>query len=142
MQPLINGIARSWSQITVPFLGSPLSGVISINWSIERVKTNNPGIGSYASSRGQGNWMFTASMTLLMEEWDRIVKASPNGKPQSIPFFDLPILFIDEPTGGLIKKVVWKSAEIMTASTVGNQGDTQFPIEVTFLVADIQENPL
>jgi hypothetical protein len=141
MQPLINGIARSWSQINIPFLGAPLSGVTAVHWESERMMTNNMGIGPYATSRGYGNYVFTASMTFTSEEWDNIIKSSPNGKPQEIPLFDLPILFMDD-NAGLQKKVVWRSCSIMKYTNNANQGDTMIPIEVTFIVSDIIESPL
>lgn len=143
MLPLINGIARSWSQITLPFLGVPLSGITKISWSSERVKDDNYGAGSYASSRGVGNFVFTGSISMLKEEYDNtICKGSPNNDPTRLPFFDLPILFLDETNGSLLVKTVWKSCEIKKVDQSPGQGDTGIMVDIEFMMADIQNtNP-
>lgn len=137
MQPLINGIARSWSEITIPFLGTPLSGIMDVSWTEDSIATMNPGIGRYASSVGYGNKVFTGSMTFTQEEWNNIVRVAPNSKPSDIPFFDLPILYMND-SQGLVMKTLWKSCIMTNVKIAAKQGDTVIPVEVTFLMADIK----
>lgn len=137
MVPLINGIARSWSEMNFPFLGVPLSGVIGVSWEESSNVTMNPGVGKYASSYGEGNYTFTGAMTFTQEEWNNIVKVAPNGKPTQFGIFDFPIFYLDD-SQGFIQKVLWKSCKITSVKISPNQGDTMIPVEVTFVMADIQ----
>jgi len=137
MVPLINGIARSWAEINVPFLGQPLSGVVSISWEENSNVTMNPGIGKYASSYGEGNYTFTGSMTFTQEEWNNIVSVSPNNKPTQLGIFDLPLLYLND-SNGFVMKTLWKSSKITSVKIAPNQGDTMIPVEVQFIMADIQ----
>lgn len=137
MIPLINGIARSWSEIEVPFLGTPLSGIISLEWNENSVATMNMGIGRYASSVGYGNKMFTGAISFTQEEWNNIVRVSPNSKPTDLGVFDLPILYMND-TQGLIEKVLWKSVIFTDVKISPKQGDTMIAVEVTCIMADVQ----
>lgn len=137
MVPLINGIARSWSEMNFPFLGVPLSGVIAADWEEDSNVTMNPGVGKYASSYGEGNFTFKGSMTFTQEEWNNIVKAAPNGKPTQFAIFDFPILYLDD-SEGFIMKTTWKSCKITNVKIAPNQGDTMIAVVAQFIMADIQ----
>jgi GTP-binding protein len=70
------------------------------------------------------------------EEWNNIVKVSPNGKPTDLGLFDLPILYQND-SQGLVNKTLWKSCVMTKVSISPNQGDTMIPVTVSFIMADI-----
>ena len=136
MPTLINGVAVSWSMIQLPFLGVPLSGVTAVSFSEKQEKTNNYGIGNKPVSRGYGRKTYEGSITMLAEEWKNIIAAAPNGSINDIPFFDLPILFVD-PTTGLIMKHILKAVDFTDNKLDAKEGDTMIPIEMPFIFADL-----
>jgi hypothetical protein len=137
MPTLINGVAVVWSDIQIPFLGVPLTGVTAISWSEKQEKTNNYGIGNKPVSRGYGRIAYEGSITLLAEEWRNIIAAAPLGSINKIPFFDLPILFVS-PLTGLQMKVTLKAVDFTDASFDSKEGDTMIPITMPFIFADIE----
>jgi hypothetical protein len=128
MATLINGVAVTWSQISIGILGAPITGVRSISWSAKQEKTNNYGAGSKPVSRGLGRIEYEGSITFLAEEWRNIIAAAPQNDPLQIPFFDVQILFKD-PSSGLLMKCVWKAAEFMESNFDASEGDTMIEIE-------------
>lgn len=136
MPTLINGVAVSWPDIQVPFLGVPLTGVTAISWSEKQDKTNNYGTGSKPVSRGYGRKTYEGSITLLAEEYKNILAAAPNGSIVDIPFFDLPILFIN--AQGLYMKYVLKAVDFTESGIDTKEGDTMIPVTLPFIFADIE----
>ena len=51
-QPLVNGTAYSWSQITVNILGVPVAGVSAVSYTEEQEMQDNYGAGNRPTSRG------------------------------------------------------------------------------------------
>lgn len=136
MPTLINGVAVAWADIQVPFLGVPLTGVTAINFSEKQEKTNNYGIGNKPVSRGYGRKTYEGSITMLAEEWKNIAAAAPGGSINNIPFFDLPILYVN--STGLYLKVTLKAVDFTEASFDSKEGDTAIPITMPFIMADIE----
>lgn len=136
MPTLINGVSAVWTDIQVPFLGVPLTGVTAISWSEKQDKTNNYGIGSKPVSRGYGRKTYEGSITLLAEEYKNILAAAPNGSIADIPFFDLPILFIN--AQGLYMKYVLKAVDFTESGIDTKEGDTMIPVTLPFIFADIE----
>ena len=136
MPTLINGIAVSWSQMQFPFLSVPLTGVTAISWSVKQEKTNNYGVGINPVSRGYGRKTYEGSITMLAEEWKNIIAASPTGDITGIPFFDLPILFVN-PTTGLEMKHTLKAVDFTESSFDAKEGDTMISITMPFIFAEL-----
>lgn len=132
---LVNGIAMVWSDIQVPFLGTPLTGVTAISFTEKQDKTNNYGIGNKPVSRGYGRKTFEGSITMLAEEWRNVVAASPSGSLNDIPFFDLPILYIN--AAGLYMSSTLKAVDFSESHFDSKEGDTMIPITIPFIMADI-----
>ena len=137
MATLINGIAVSWSQISITLLGAPLTGVRGISWSAKQEKTNNYGAGSKPVSRGYGRIEYEGSITFLAEEYKNLIASAPDNDVLKYPFFDVQVLFID-PASGLLMKCVWKAAEFLENNFDSSEGDTMIEIEIPFIMADIQ----
>lgn len=136
MATLINGVAMSWSQIQLSFLGVPLTGVTGVSFNKKQEKTNNYGIGSKPVSRGYGRETFEGSITMLGEEWRNILAASPDNTITSLPMFDLLILFVDTSTG-LSMKTTLKAVDFTESSFDAKEGDTMIPITMPFIFAEI-----
>lgn len=135
MATLINGESVSWGQIQITILGAVMTGITSVKYNSKREKVNVYGAGSKPVSRGYGRYEYEGSITFLAEEWKNIVKASPNGDPMQLGFFDVNILFVS--TTGLTQTITWKSAEPMENPFDVSEGDTSVNIEVPFVIADI-----
>lgn len=136
MPTLINGVAMVWSDIQIPFLGTPLTGVTEINFSEKQEKTNNYGIGNKPVSRGAGRITYEGSITMLAEEWRSIVAAAPGGSILQIPFFDLPVLYVN--STGLYMKTTLKAVEFTESNFASKEGDSMIPITMPFIFADIE----
>lgn len=94
MNPLVNGVAYSWSQITINILGRPVVGVTSISYTDTQEMENNYGAGNRPISRGYGRITTEASITLDMTEIEALQEISPNGRIQEIPEFDVIVSYV------------------------------------------------
>jgi hypothetical protein len=134
--PLINGLATVWADITVSFLGVPLTGVRGVEFNVKQEITNNYGAGTDPVSRGFGRRTFEGSLTVLAEEWRNIKAAAPNNDPTKIPMFDLQILYIN--SAGLYEKAVLKAVNITENNFSSKEGDTMIEITVPFVYAGLE----
>jgi len=76
MSALINGRAYDFSQVIVNIMGVAITGVTEITYEEEQEKTNNRGTGPRANSRGRGSIESSASITLSMNEVEKLRDAS------------------------------------------------------------------
>lgn len=132
--PLINGISYDWANISFIIGGVPVTGITKISYNRKQKKENNYGAGPYPVSRGYGNVEYDASIELYLEEWKRIIAASPNRDPLQLPPFDIPVVYgngLDVTTDTL------RSVEFMEDPFSGNQNDTKLMVTIPLLVAQI-----
>lgn len=94
--PLINGVEYTHADIVVNVLGFPIIGITSIKYSDMQDITLNYGTGQLPTSRGFGAMNPTASITMTMKEVQKLSNASPLGRIQNIPDFDIGVNFITE----------------------------------------------
>jgi hypothetical protein len=132
---LINGIAHSWSDIRVNILGVAIAGITAIKYDTVREMEDNFGSGSLPVSRGFGNRISTASITLLAEEVSALENAAPNGNLQDIPEFDIPVSFL--PEGGVVKTHVLKNCRFTKNSRDTKQNDKKIEVEIPIMVSNI-----
>lgn len=93
-QPLVNGTAYSWSQISCNILGRDVAGITSISYGESQEMENNYGAGNRPVSRGYGKIEATASVTLDMVEVESLQQIAPNGRLQDIPEFDIIVAYV------------------------------------------------
>lgn len=132
--PLINGINYDWANISFIIGGVPVTGITKISYNRKQKKENNYGAGPYPVSRGYGNVEYDASIELYLDEWKRIIAASPNRDPLQLPPFDIPVVYgngLDVTTDTL------RSVEFMEDPFSGNQNDTKLMVTIPLLVAQI-----
>ena len=133
--PLINGIAYAWVNLSFVLFGVPVIGIVDINYNQKQKKENLYGKGAKAIARGYGNYEQDGDIEIYLEEWKRIIAASPNRDPLQIPPFDVQIVF-----GGsrvTADKDVLRSVEFLENPFKGKQGDTKLLIKIPLIIADI-----
>ena len=136
-QPLINGKSYAWADITVNIGGVPVAGIVAISYKRSQEKTNNYGAGAKPVSRGRGNKEFEASITLHMEEVERLLLASPNRDLLDVPAFDINITYQSSDTQ--VANHVLKSCEFTEEACDIAQGDAVIEMELPLVIADIQK---
>jgi len=120
-QPLINGRAYDFTQVTLIIGGVSFSGVSAISWITEQTKENNHGLGKNPVSRGHGPKNTTGSIDFSMNEVEALRLAVDSGDLTDIPMFDILVYYgnIQNPT-----KHVIKNAEFTSDGMEGSTGDT------------------
>lgn len=133
--PLVNGTAYSASNVSVNPFGTPLAGIVSIDYSEEQQKDDNYGLGVEPISRGYGMKKYSASMEVYLDELQAFIAAAPNKKLTQIPPFDIPITFSG--TGVLVSKHVLRAAEFKGNPIAIKSGDTKILVKLDLIIAGI-----
>lgn len=133
--PLINGTNYSWSNVSVNPFGTPLTGIVSINYKRKQTKTNNYGAGVEPVSRGYGQKEYDGDMEVYLDEWKAFIAASPNRDPLQIPPFDIPVTF--NGTGVLTTKDVLRAVEFMEDPLESKSGDTKLTVKIPLIIGGI-----
>jgi hypothetical protein len=134
-QPLVNGTAYSWSQITVNILGIPVAGVTGVSYTEEQEMQDNYGAGNRPISRGYGNITTEGSVTLHMEEVEALQAAVTTGRLQDIPEFDIVVAFL--PEGGVITTHTLKNCRFKTNGRELEQNQMAIEVELDLQIAQI-----
>jgi len=135
MQPLINGQAYSWSQITLNVLGVQVAGFEAISYEENQEMVDNYGGGNRPVSRGLGRIETTGSVTLHMEEVEALQTAAPNRRLQAIPEFDIVVAFL--PDNGNIVIHTLKNCRFKTNKRDMTEGDTKVAVEIELQISHI-----
>ncbi len=133
--PLINGVNYAWANVSFVLFGVPVVGITKIEYNAKQKKDNNYGYGQQPISRGYGNYEYDGSIELYLDEWKRIIAASPNRDPLAIPPFDIQVVF-----GGsrvAADKDILRSTEFMENPLSANQGDTKLLVTIPLIIASI-----
>lgn len=134
-QPLINGRAYDYTQITVVILSVPVAGISAINYVTEQEKTNNFGTGNQPVSRGRGAKDTTGSLEMSQNDVEAIRDAAPNGSLLDIPPFDIVMVFgnIQKPVTHVVKNVEFSNEGVETT-----QGDTDIRRTFDFTASHVK----
>ena len=87
-------------------------------------------------SRGSGNFEYEGSIELYVEEWKKIIAASPSRNPLLIPPFSIPVMY-----GGSrvqFTKDTLKFVEFMENPFNAKQGDTKLTVKIPLIIGDIE----
>lgn len=136
--PLINGTAYSWANVTVVLFGVPVIGITKIDYKVKQKKENLYGAGPNPIARGYGNFEPDGSIELYLDEWKRIIAASPDKNPLLIGPFDIPVVF-----GGsrvTAQKDIIRSAEFMENPFKADQGETKLLVSIPLIIASVDYN--
>ena len=137
MTPLINGINYSWANITLNLFGVPVVGITKIEYKRKQKKENNYGAGSQPVSRGYGNYEYEGSIELYVDEWKRIIAASPDRDPLQIAPFDIQVTFSGR--GITAEKDVLRSCEFTEDPLTASQGDTKLMVSIPLIIGLIDK---
>ncbi len=133
--PIVNGVAYSWSNISLILFGVPVIGILAINYKRKQKKDNNYGAGSQPVSRGYGNYEYEGDIELYTDTWKGIIASSPNRDPLLIPYFDIPVTFTG--TGVLTTKDVLRAVEFLEDPLEGKNGDTKLTVKIPLIIGGI-----
>ena len=120
--PLINGKSYDWASITANIGGLPIAGITEISYKTSQEKVNNYGAGVNPVSRGKGRKESEASITLHMEEVERIRLAAPNRELLDLAPFDIIVQF--QVSNEQVATHVIKNCEFTEEAVDVAEGDT------------------
>lgn len=93
-QPLINGNLYSWASIEFNVAGININGITSIEYDEEEETEMVYGAGKRPVGRATGNINTEGSITLQMEEIQRLQELSVDGRLQSIEPFSIIVSYL------------------------------------------------
>lgn len=133
-QPLVNGQAFDYSQITPLYLGVPLVSMTSINYEETQEKVDNPGTGNRGISRGRADIKSTGSIELSMNDIEALRDIAPSGSLLLLPATDF-ILVFGNPQN--VQTHVLKNLEFTNDGGTGTQGDTDMKMTLNFIISHV-----
>lgn len=133
--PLINGINYSSANVSVILFGTPVVGIISIDYKRKQKKENNYGLGFEPVSRGYGMKEYDGSIELYTDTWKAIIASSPNRDPLQIAPFDIPVTFGGD--GVLTNKDVLRAVEFLEDPLAAKSGDTKLTVTIPLIIGGI-----
>ncbi len=134
--PLINGKAYAWASIRIELLGTVVMGVTAIEYEQSQEKKNNYGAGSEPVSRGYGNKEYKGSITLSMNEVEKIRAAIPGADKSLLAIGPFPII-TQFTVGSIIKTHELIMCEFTTDKFGSKQGDTDIEQQFDLIIGGI-----
>tara|TARA_R110000765_G_scaffold96266_1_gene181076 strand:- start:26465 stop:26923 length:459 start_codon:yes stop_codon:yes gene_type:complete len=124
-QPMVNGTSYSWSQIELRFsnIVQEITGVTNIDYSEEQKAEFNFGANNRPVSRGFGNVVASASVTLHMDDIEAIRSNIPSGNLGDLGEFDVVISFLHPDSAKIISHTI-KNCYINENGVSVGQDDT------------------
>lgn len=136
LTPLVNGQAYSWAQIACNILGTDVAGITAISYSETQDKQDNYGAGTRPVSRGYGNVVATASITLEMAEVQALQNIAPGRNIMEIPAFDIIVSYIPKGGTGTVTHKL-RNCEFKTNVREVNQNDMTIPCVLELIISHI-----
>lgn len=136
MVTLTNGINFSWGNLSIVLFNSIVIGITEISYKAKQAKENNYGLGQDPVSRGYGNNEYEGSITMFLDEWKRIIKASPRNNPLEIAPNDIQVCFAGSRI--LPNKDVLKMIEFLENPMDAKQGDTKLLVTIPLIIGGIE----
>ena len=137
MPALINGVNYSWGNISVVLFGTPVVGILAINYKRKQKKDNNYGAGYEPVSRGYGMVEYDGSIELYTDTWKAIIANSPNRNPLLIKPFSIPITFGGDSV--ITSKDVLLAVEFLEDPFTGKSGDTKLTVTIPLIIGGISK---
>lgn len=132
---IINGVNYSWGNLSVVLFGNVVIGITKISYKSKQEKTNNYGHGYQPVSRGYGRYEYEGSMELYVDEWKKIIAASPDNDPLSILPSDIQIVFAGSRV--LPNKDVLRAVEFLENPLDASEGDTKLMVTIPLIIGGI-----
>lgn len=134
-QPLVNGVAYSWSQIQVLIAGTAVNGITAIKYAEKQEVQDNYGAGNRPVSRGHGKIETSGSLTLEMAEVEALQAAAPNGSILAIPEFTIVVSYM--PETGIIRNHTLNNCRFKENKREVKSGDMTIEVEMELAISDI-----
>lgn len=137
MEPLINGTAYSYADVTLKILGVEINSIAEIKYKSKQDKTNNYGAGDEPISRGKGVKEYEAEIKFSKNDYVALRDAVPSKELLDIPPFDITVTFNNDQR---VTTDVLRNTEFLEEGEETAQGDTDavmsFPLIVGKIVYD------
>lgn len=135
-QTIVNGI--SWENVNINMLGSTIAGVTRIDYKRTANHKTNYGAGSEPYSYGYGQYTYSASIEMYMEEWMKISLAA-NGNPLSLQPFKISIT-ISPTDDSLVFPYTDElfNVKFLEDGMSTTSGDTHMLINIPLMISGIQ----
>lgn len=135
--PLELGVVYSWPQITPIIAGVPFVGIKKIMFGKTRDYKNIYGVGAEPIGRGTGKVEYkTASVDIILEDWKRIIGASPDGDPTLLAPFQIRLPFVPNTNNpNLPTTDIMQNCQFMDDGATFSEGDTAFWQSVNIIYA-------
>ena len=135
MTPLINGVNYNYASIQFVLFGVPVVGITDIKYTSKQEKTNNYGAGYEPVSRGYGKKEYDGSIEVYQDEWKKVIAASPNRDPLSIPWFDITVTYGDSLAN--LTTDTLQAAEFLEDPFEAKTGDTKLMAKIPLIIGKI-----
>ena len=137
--PLINGQSYDWANITISFLGSPMTQVTKLSYDTKQNKTDHYGAYNQPINRGYGNITYTGSIEMYVDTWRAICQAAPLGSPLNIPAFTISVQYGDFNQSNVLEcRDILQNVEFMEDPRTMSQGETGLKVTIPLIIAGIQ----
>ena len=135
MTPLINGVNYNYASTQFVLFGVPVVGITDIKYTSKQEKTNNYGAGYEPVSRGYGKKEYDGSIEVYQDEWKKVIAASPNRDPLSIPWFDITVTYGDSLAN--LTTDILQAAEFLEDPFEAKTGDTKLMAKIPLIIGKI-----
>lgn len=135
--PIVNGLAYSWSTVTLVVAGVIVKGVTDITYEKTQDKEDTYGAGQYQVNRGYGNIKCSASITLYADEV-RAIEAAAGGSIMDIPAFDILVQYVASPTKNVNDRL--KNCEFKNEPYSIKQNDMNQEVKLDLILSDIEHS--
>lgn len=132
----INGVEYSWANIIFTMLGRNPVGVRSISYSKSAPKTAVMGTGQEPVGYGYNNIEYTASISLLQSEVQKLKNIAPNGDITDLTPFDILITYNPEPTK--LTTDILQNVQFNNLGVDVSQGDGEVVVELELFLTGIE----
>jgi len=133
------GTMQGWNSVTANFLGRDAEGITEISYDDEVTKENVKGAGMMPIGRAVTGYEANASITLMKEEVDALMRSLPKGKRlQDISPFDINVVYINQDFVVQIDRI--RNCEFTNVGVAVKQGDGTIATEYKLIVSHIEWN--
>ena len=136
------GVLYSWPQCNIIVAGAPLIGIKGIAFNKQADYRDVHGVGKEPIGRVIGKNTYTGgTIDILMDEWKRIIAASPNGDPTLLSPFQIRLVFATDPNNPNIPTTdLLQNVQFTADGQKYADGDTGFWQSVPFIYAGQKRN--
>ena len=135
---IIDGPAIGWGNIEIVLFGTPIRQVTKLEFKTSQKKENLYGSGYEPIHRGYGQVEYSGSIEMYIDEWKRIIAASPQRRPFLIQPFDITIVYTVKSTNIPTGQVdILRECEFIENNMSTASGDTRILVSVPLVIGGI-----